>query len=97
MPAYDFGCDTCGHFWEETRPMAECDSPSACPKCADPGRRAWLTPPRGGMKMVDVSGYHPGLALKPGDPEAWVDGRHSLQKLVDKRQREGHGPPIDNS
>lgn len=93
MPRYEMGCDTCGEFWDEIRPMSESDAPCVCPRCKDPGRRVWRTPP--GNRVVDVSGYQPGLALKPGDPSAWVESRHSLDKLIDQRRREGHGPPLD--
>lgn len=34
-------------------------------------------------------GYEPQLARFPGDPEANVNGRASLQKLADQRKREG--------
>ena len=94
MPLYEFTCASCDALWDETRPMAESDAPAPCPDCGEKGRRSWRTATR--VSVVDVSGYHPGMALRHGDPSAWVESRHSLQKLIDKRQREGFGPPIDN-
>lgn len=93
-PCYDFQCDTCTELWDETRPMAESDAPSTCPACGAAGRRAWRTCPP--ARMVDVSGFHPGLARFPGDPLAHVEGKHSLNKLVDEKKREGR-TVLDNT
>ena len=41
------------------------------------------------FKIKDRSGYHPGLARYPNDPQAYVDGSHSLQRRVSQRLREG--------
>jgi putative FmdB family regulatory protein len=44
MPVYDYLCNDCGPF-TDMRPMAECDAPQSCPKCASPSPRAMLTAP----------------------------------------------------
>jgi putative FmdB family regulatory protein len=44
MPVYDYLCTRCGAF-TDTRPMADCDLPNACPKCGKQAPRAFLTAP----------------------------------------------------
>lgn len=44
MPAYDYLCGECGAF-TAMRPMAEFQSPHACPGCGDPAPRAILMAP----------------------------------------------------
>jgi len=45
MPLYDYLCSDCGPF-VDTRRMAECDHPQACPRCGESSPRALLTAPR---------------------------------------------------
>lgn len=42
------------------------------------------------FKIRDRSGYHPGLARFPNDPEAYVDGEDSLRRVMDKRKAQGY-------
>ncbi len=44
MPVYDYLCNDCGPF-TDMRPMAECDEPQDCPRCAAEAPRAFLTAP----------------------------------------------------
>ncbi|MCE1237374.1 MAG: zinc ribbon domain-containing protein [Hyphomicrobiales bacterium] len=44
MPIYDYECESCGPF-REMRPMAESAAPCACPVCATPSPRAFLSMP----------------------------------------------------
>ena len=44
MPVYDYQCEDCGAF-TQTRPMAECELPSPCPRCGEAAPRAFLTAP----------------------------------------------------
>ncbi len=44
MPAYDYGCESCGPF-TLLRPMAEYAMPQACPACGQAAPRALLTVP----------------------------------------------------
>jgi putative FmdB family regulatory protein len=44
MPVYDYLCHDCGSF-TDMRPMAECDEPGDCPKCASASPRAILHAP----------------------------------------------------
>jgi putative FmdB family regulatory protein len=44
MAVYDYLCGRCGPF-TDMRPMAECEEPSACPRCGDEAPRAFLTAP----------------------------------------------------
>lgn len=46
-----------------------------------------------GIKVKDRSGYHPGLARFPNDPEAHVGGDDSLQRLVTRRKHQGWVEP----
>ena len=41
------------------------------------------------FKIRDRSGYHPGIARFPNDPEAYVGGDDSLRRVVDKRLAQG--------
>jgi putative FmdB family regulatory protein len=45
MPTYEYMCKKCGPF-TQLRPMAECESPSACPECGKRAPRVLLTAPR---------------------------------------------------
>lgn len=58
------------------------------------GRRARRV--RASASLRDDCSYRADLARFPNDPEAFVSGPHSLQRLVDKRKREGwvEGPPL---
>jgi hypothetical protein len=49
------------------------------------------------FRIRDQGGYHAGLARFPGDPEAYVETAHGLQKRVSQRLREGwqRGPAYD--
>ena len=44
MPVYEYLCDDCGPF-TDMRPMAECDEPQDCPRCAGVSARVILTAP----------------------------------------------------
>jgi putative FmdB family regulatory protein len=44
MPVYEYLCAECGPF-TQMRPMAECDLPSDCPRCAREVPRVMLTAP----------------------------------------------------
>jgi putative FmdB family regulatory protein len=44
MPVYDYQCPRCGPF-TQMRPMADCDLPHECPRCARQAPRAFLTAP----------------------------------------------------
>lgn len=87
MPCYEFACDTCASEWDEVRPMAESDAPATCPRCAASGSRRWRTVPQG--RVPDYSGYHPGMARFPGDPDAHADSKRDLDRKVDQKRREG--------
>lgn len=64
-----------------------------CPNCGESPCRRVITPE--GMAQVNTHApaidctYYSSLAKKPRDPEAYVSGPHSLQRLIDKRKREG--------
>ena len=44
MPVYEYLCNDCGPF-TDMRPMAECDAPQDCPRCASESPRVILTAP----------------------------------------------------
>ena len=44
MPVYEYLCNDCGPF-TDMRPMAECDDPQDCPRCATESPRVILTAP----------------------------------------------------
>jgi putative FmdB family regulatory protein len=44
MPVYDYLCNKCGPF-TDMRPIAECDAPQNCPRCAASSPRAILKAP----------------------------------------------------
>lgn len=44
------------------------------------------------FSIPDRSGYHPGLALRAGDPTAYVSGDRDLRKVIDDRKRRGFEP-----
>ncbi|HJE57370.1 MAG TPA: zinc ribbon domain-containing protein [Nocardiopsis listeri] len=48
MPRYDFRCRECGDTFELSRPMAESDSPAACPQGHDDTVRLLSTVAVGG-------------------------------------------------
>lgn len=86
MPRYDYAC-RCSYVVEETHSIYE-DPIVKCPVCSGLMQRvpcAGLTP-----RVRTHGGYQPGLAQRVNDPEAYVEGPHSLQKLVDKRKRQGY-------
>ncbi len=88
MPNYRYRCDQCGSRWEAFRHMA---SPEADCVCGSPGTIVIQKVPtriRHAMKG-DMRDYREDLARFAGDPEALVDGPKSLQKLIDKRKRQG--------
>lgn len=43
MPLYNYACSTCGPF-DAWSPMADADSPCACPSCATPSARDVASP-----------------------------------------------------
>lgn len=74
-----------------------------CEDCPEPHHLSWGDatfgcPGRNGKRRLQgrvkisrkfMSEYREDLARFPGDPQAYVDGPKSLQKLWDQRQREG--------
>lgn len=70
-------------------PRTTCEAP----ECSAPCVRVISKPPktkiRHALKRTDCVDYREDLARFPNDPEAWVDGPQSLQKLIDKRKRAG--------
>lgn len=61
-----------------------------CPECGEEVYRA-ITSRRVGIKVKRSwnHDYREDLARFPRDPEAFVDGPKSLQKLIDKRKADG--------
>ena len=96
MPLFDFRCPLCKGVTESYLPLhdetnrIECASKcgSLAVRCV--GRADGRAPAK---RVVDVTGYHPSLARFSGDPSAYVDGKHSLQKVIDARQAAGWGRP----
>ena len=89
MPRYDYGCGECGFVREEFHSMHE-DPAYVCTRC---GKRLTRLPSAGlTPRVVDHSGYHPGLAQRPGDPNAFIDNSLHLQRVLDGHAREGRRP-----
>jgi len=74
MPAYDYGCVSCGPF-TLLRPMAEYAMPQACPECGAASARALLTVPniaamstarRAAFSVNERSAHAPRLASASG-------------------------------
>lgn len=74
MPIYVRKCvsDVCDHWFEETKPMAQSDDVSPCPKCGGPAEKAYLP------SYVSASNAEPIIVYKdresgeyryPGDPK----------------------------
>jgi len=57
MPVYEYLCDDCGPF-TEMRPMAECDAPHDCPRCAATAPRVILTAPHYACLSVEKRKAH---------------------------------------
>ena len=87
MPSYVYRCDQCGVETEVYHSMAH-PNPSVC------GEHGAMRIVVGALGIANMkiknegAGYQPGLARRPNDPEAWVDGKRALNKLVDKRRRQ---------
>lgn len=98
MPLYVYRADVPGSACEagcrdgfEVRQNLSDKALEVCPACHAPIRRviqAVATQMRHSMKGT-MNDYRDDLARFAGDPEAYVDGPRSLQKLIDKRQRQG--------
>lgn len=94
MPSYVYRCDACGLETETWHTMAS-PVPSVC-GAHGPMRIVVGALGIAGMKIKNEgAGYQPGLARRPNDPEAWVDGKRALNKLVDKRKRQADRRGID--
>ncbi len=85
-------CGNCLRGFDHEQRWAS-DPLERCPECRSPvyrvverGRMRFQF--RHGMKG-DMRDYREDLARFKGDPEAYVDGPRSVQKLIDKRKREG--------
>ena len=85
-------CWHCSKGFDVDQPWAA-DALSECVHCFAPvyrvierGRQRFQF--RHGMKG-DMRDYREDLARFPGDPEAYVDGPRAVQKLWDKRRRQG--------
>ena len=87
MPSYVYRCDECGVETEVYHSMTE-PRPS---ECGEHGVMRIVVGALGmpGMKVKNEgTGYQPGLARRPNDPEAWVDSKRDLARLIDKRKRQ---------
>ena len=45
MPTYDYACEHCGGF-DALRSLSQRDEPAACPHCAAPSARVFVSAPR---------------------------------------------------
>lgn len=41
---YSYRCITCGHEWDQRRPVEERDAPITCPECAGQAKRVFNRP-----------------------------------------------------
>lgn len=83
-------CPLCRRGFRVTQRISD-KALEECEVCISPIRRVIQSVKfrfRHGMKG-DCRDYRDDLARFAGDPEAYVDGPRSLQKLIDKRKREG--------
>jgi hypothetical protein len=91
---YLYRCEQCTCEWEVQHPMGE-DPVVYCGSCKDTPTRKVIRPERAAARVRNGGeGYQPGLSRFPNDPRAYVDGPHSLQKLVSQRRRETGADPI---
>ena len=67
-------------------PQSWADKKFGCYEC---GERNTQLMKRRISRRSDGPDYHPELARFPGDPEARTSSKRDLDKLIDKRKREG--------
>lgn len=97
MPFYNYkaknpdkACNMCKPGYTEHERLTA-DPQTFCAYCATPVYRA-IQPVQHKVRHTlkgDCRDYRDDLAAYPGDPEAQVDGPRAVQKLVDKRKRQG--------
>lgn len=98
MPLYTYRADAPGSACEagcrdgfEVRQNLSAKALEACPSCGARVRRV-IRPShtiiRHSMRGT-MHDYRDDLARFVGDPEAYVDGPRALQRLIDKRKRQG--------
>jgi putative FmdB family regulatory protein len=99
MPTYEYMCKKCGPF-TQLRPMAECDLPSACPKCGARSPRVMLTAPgcltmspaerQQGVKYERIVERYEGHT-----PPPYVRPPRSSKKASRPPRRKKASPPAD--
>lgn len=87
---YTYRCAE-GHVEQVEHPMGASGFELVCRNCGAPMQIVVGVPQirvRHGMRG-DMRDYREDLARFPNDPEALVDGPRALQRLMDKRKRQG--------
>lgn len=96
---YRYRHDACGHEESVSHGMGE-QVWVGCPMCPNEAMRIVVSAdsiPAAKIKNGG-EGYQPGLARRPNDPKAWVDGPRMLRKKVDqaKRRAEAKGGYLED-
>jgi putative FmdB family regulatory protein len=94
MPTYEYMCKKCGPF-TQLRAMAECELPSACPKCGARAPRVLLTAP--GCLTMSAEARQAGAKYERitdglHDPPPYLrdpDGPRRRRRDVPRRERLG--------
>jgi len=73
MPTYEYGCEACGHEWEETQRITEA-AKEVCPKCAE--RKAHRLISGGTNFILKGGGWYSDLyaSHKPASKKADANG-----------------------
>jgi putative FmdB family regulatory protein len=73
MPTYEYGCEACGHEWEETQRITEA-AKEVCPKCAE--RKAHRLISGGTNFILKGGGWYSDLyaSQKPASKKADANG-----------------------
>lgn len=92
MPLYTY---VCADYHEQEIRHGMTESPVIrCPTCGGQCRILVGVAGIPAAKIPNRDGYHPGLALYPGDRSAYVDGPRAMRRLLDDRKRRGLGDPV---
>lgn len=88
MATYTYVCEQGD---EETHSHGMREEPLiVCSMCGGPMRIKVRSAPA--ISVPDRTGYHPGLALRAGDPTAYVSSERDLRRVIDDRKRKGFEP-----
>lgn len=96
MALYRWVCGNCGAP-HEVEHLGFRPALTLCPSCSTDMLEPVLGLGRVATKVRGGSSYQACLARHVNDPEAFCDGPRDVQKLVDKRRREGWGDPISGN